>query len=273
MNRLLVISYITVILSVGISAQRSVVNQPPRATQEGVQNQSDYDDAVPVVKDVVVYVNYEKDHTASIVVKASGETGRFTNGQLGSFLQSFSKVAPLKTSTQKVSQLNPAYVFKPDLSQTLSAVVDPINSVRNFLTNNITIDLNDGLVLYVKRRANINKVVRPNPLTLLIDLDASNKITLNGEDEGKLSDLNKLKNHLSEIFKSRIENGVFREGSNTVDTTVNLLVPNAIKFGEIQRLVIAVSSAGADRIFLVFDRQDIVRTQLIQTIEATPVIR
>lgn len=272
MKRLLVISFITVILSIGVSAQRAVVNQPSRATQQSTQNQAD-DDAVPVVKDVIVFVNYRNDQTASVEVKASGESGRFTNGQLGSFLQGFSKVPPTKTSTQKVTQQNPTYVFNPDLSQTLGAVVDSINYVRNNTTNNITIDLNDGLVIYVRRKSNADKVVRPNPLFLLINVDAQNKLTLNGEDEGKLSDLNKLKNHLSEIFKARIDNGVFREGSNTVDTTVNLLMPNAMKFGEIQKLVLAVSSAGSDRIFLAFDRQDVVRTQLIQAIEATAVIR
>lgn len=272
MKRLFVILFITVIFSIGVSAQRAVVNQPSRATQPAVQNQAD-DDAVPVAKDVVVFVNYKNDQTASVEVKASGESGRFTNGQPGSFLQSFSKVTPSKTSTQKVVQLDPTYAFKPDLSQTLGSVAAQINSVRNTTINNITIDLNDGLALYVRKKANASKVVRPNPLFLLIDVDRQNKITLNGEDEGKLSDLNKLKNHLSEIFKARIDNGVFREGSNTVDTTVNLLMPNAIKFGEIQKLVLAVSSAGSDRIFLALDRQAVVRTQLIQAIEATAVIR
>ena len=253
MNRLIPISIISVIFSIGVSGQRAVVKQPSRAIQQAIQNQID-DDSVPVVKDVVINVNYGNDETASVEIKTSRESGRFTTDQLGSFLQGFSKVPPSKVSTQNVAQLDPAYVFKPDLSQSLGALAAPINSVRNLTTNNITIDLTDGLVLYVRRKADANKVVKPNPLFLLIKVDTQNKITLNGEEEGKLSDLNKLKNHLSEIFKARIDNGVFRLGSNIVDTTVNLLVPNAMKFGEIQKLVLAVSSAGSDRIFLAFDR-------------------
>ncbi len=273
MNRLLVTSIITLILSSGVWAQKSVVKHPSRATQAATQNQVDDDDAMPVVEDVVVYLNYDKDETASVEIKTSSKSGKLTNGQLGSFLQTFSKLPPIKTSTHKIVQLKPTYVFKPDLSQTLGAILDTIKTVRNPTTNNITIDLNDGLVLYVRRKAKASRVIKPNPLFLLIDVDAENKITLNGEEEGNMSDLKTLKNHLSDIFRARSDNGVLRIGSNTIDTTVNLLVSNSIKFGQVQKLVLAVSSVGADRIFLAFDRQDIVRKELILNIEASPVIR
>ena len=272
-NRLLFTSVITLIFCTAVWSQSSGVKHPSRATQEAIQNQVDDDDAVPVVKDVVVYVKYDNDETASVEVKASGESGRFTKGQLVSFLQSFSKVPPAKTSTQKIAKSNPAYVFKPSLSQTLGAILNTINTVRNRTTNNITIDLDEGLVLFVRRMANPSRARRPNPLTLPINVDAANKITVNGEEKGNMSDLYKLKNHLSDIFKSRIDNGVFREESNTVDTTVNLFVPNSIKFSQIQKLVLAASSAGADRIFLASDRQDVVRMQLTQSIDSPPVIR
>ncbi len=272
MKRLIFISVITVIFCIGVSGQRAGAKKPSGATQQALQNQYD-EDAVPVVKDVEVYVNFGNDETASVEVKTSHEPGRFTKGQLGSFLQSFAKVPTIKTSTQKVAQLNPTYVFSPAPQQTLGALAAVFNTVRNPTTNNITIDLNDGLFLYVRRKADTYRPVRPNPLTLLIDIGAEDKIILNGEDEGKLPDLNKLKNHLSDIFKARTVNGVFRESSNTVDTTVNLFAPNSINFDEIQKLVLAISSAGADRIFLAFDRPDLVRKELIQNIETTPVIR
>lgn len=273
MNRLLFTSLITLTLSAGIWAQTSVIRKPKRPTQEVIQIPKDDNDAIPVVKDVVISINYDKDQTASVEVSSSDKSGKLTNSLLGSFLQNLSEPPTEQTTTQKRFQLNPVYVFKPELSQTLADIFGAINSVRNSTANNITINLKDELELFVRRKAKATKSFKPNPLFLLIVVDAGNKIRLNGEDEGNISDLNKLKDHLSVIFRARIDNGVFRIGSNTVDTTVNLLVPNSTKFGDIQKLGLAISSVGADRIFLMFDRQDSVTRELIMNIEATPVIR
>ena len=268
MKRLLVISIMALVLSSAVWAQTSPVKRSARTLQIAVD-----EDAIPVIKDVAVYVNFDRAQNASTEIRSADSSGKLSAGQLRTLLRTLTSQPTAKTPTPKGARLDPVYVFKPDLSQTLGDIVDTINTVRNSKTNSITIDLNDGAIIYVRRKASANRSVKPNPLFLMIEVDAKNKITLNGDQKGTITDLTKLKDQLAEIFRERAENGVVRIGSNTVDSTVDLVVPTAMNFGDVQKLVSALGSVGADRIFLVLDRQDVLGKGLIMSIEGTPVIR
>jgi biopolymer transport protein ExbD len=97
-------------------------------------------------------------------------------------------------------------------------------------------------------------VAKPNPLTLVIGINKSdNVITLNNEPAGDISDTSALNSKLSQIFKDRENNGVFREGTNEVEKTVFIKSPRSVRYGSVVKVIDAAKSAGAQPIGLQID--------------------
>lgn len=97
-------------------------------------------------------------------------------------------------------------------------------------------------------------VAKPNPLTLVIGINKSdNVITLNNEPAGDVSDTAALNNKLSQIFKERENNGVFREGTNEVEKTVFIKSPRSVRYGNVVKVIDAAKTAGAQPIGLQID--------------------
>ncbi len=95
---------------------------------------------------------------------------------------------------------------------------------------------------------------KPNPLTLVVSVNKSDrKVTLNKEPAGDISDMSSLTTQLSQIFKERENNGVFREGTNEVEKTVFIKSPRTIKYGDVVNVIDAVKQAGAQPIGLQID--------------------
>jgi biopolymer transport protein ExbD len=103
-----------------------------------------------------------------------------------------------------------------------------------------------------KDQQNVN--VKPNPLTLVVSINRETKqVTLNNEAYGDVADTEKLRNKLSEIFKEREANGVFRENTNEVEKTLFIKSPKTVRYGDVVRVIDAVKSAGAQPIGLQID--------------------
>jgi len=97
-------------------------------------------------------------------------------------------------------------------------------------------------------------VAKPNPLTLVIGINKSdNVITLNNEPAGDVSDTAALNSKLSQIFKDRENNGVFREGTNEVEKTVFIKSPRSVRYGNVVKVIDAAKTAGAQPIGLQID--------------------
>jgi biopolymer transport protein ExbD len=97
-------------------------------------------------------------------------------------------------------------------------------------------------------------VVKPNPLTLVVAVNRETReITLNNEPAGDVSDPSMLQNMLSEIFKQRENNGVFKEGTNEVEKTVFIKSPKSVKYGDVVKVIDAAKTAGAQPIGLQVD--------------------
>jgi biopolymer transport protein ExbD len=96
-------------------------------------------------------------------------------------------------------------------------------------------------------------MVRPNPLILVASLGKDGRLTLDSEDMGTLSDTDKLVDRLSEVFKERENNGVFREETNEIEKTVFIKAPRSSKYGEFIKLVDAVKLSGAHPIVIQID--------------------
>jgi biopolymer transport protein ExbD len=97
-------------------------------------------------------------------------------------------------------------------------------------------------------------IAKPNPLTLVVGVNKSDmKVTLNNDAVGDVSDASGLTNQLSQIFKEREANGVFREGTNEIEKTVFIKSPRSVRYGDVVRVIDAVKSAGAQPIGLQID--------------------
>jgi len=96
--------------------------------------------------------------------------------------------------------------------------------------------------------------IKPNPLTLVVSINRENRsISLNNESAGTVDDPSALTGKLSEIFKQRETNGVFRENTNEVEKTIFLKSPKLSKYGDVVRVIDAAKQAGASPIGLQID--------------------
>ena len=111
-------------------------------------------------------------------------------------------------------------------------------------------ELEDNDQGVVRKRLRIDSTPRPNPLTLVANYCiGGSQVCLNNE---KYEDVGDLTKKLSEIFRLREENGVFREGSNEIEKTVFLKLGKSERkyYGFLIDLVDAAKSAGASPIIL-----------------------
>ncbi|MGB7203278.1 MAG: biopolymer transporter ExbD [Pyrinomonadaceae bacterium] len=96
--------------------------------------------------------------------------------------------------------------------------------------------------------------VKPNPLTLVVAISKETKgITLNNEPFGDVSDTDKLRDKLAEIFRERTSNGVFRENSNEIEKTIFIKSPKSVRYGDVVKVIDAAKFAGASPIGLQVD--------------------
>ena len=103
-----------------------------------------------------------------------------------------------------------------------------------------------------KDQQNLN--VKPNPLTLVVAINRDDrKISLNSDPTGSVDDPSALTAKLAEIFKTRENNGVFREGTNQVEKTLFIKSPKSVHYGDVVKVIDAAKQAGADPIGLQVD--------------------
>ncbi len=96
--------------------------------------------------------------------------------------------------------------------------------------------------------------VKPNPLTLVVAINKETKgITLNNDAFGDVTDTDKLSAKLTQIFKERETNGVFRENTNEVEKTIFIKSPKSVRYGDVIKVIDAAKAAGASPIGLQVD--------------------
>jgi len=97
------------------------------------------------------------------------------------------------------------------------------------------------------------KSVKPNPLTLVAELRPDGRLLLNSDDEGKISDPQKLEKKLEDVFHQREINGVFRENDNEIEKTVFLKATKSAKYIDILKVLSILKRAGAQPIGIQID--------------------
>lgn len=98
---------------------------------------------------------------------------------------------------------------------------------------------------------------QPNPLALIISVNPDQSLNINNQkDFGTVSEPTNLISKLSQTFKERTENNVFRGGTNEIEKTVFIKAPKNMPYGEVTKVVDAVKQAGAFPIGLQIDKLD-----------------
>lgn len=99
-----------------------------------------------------------------------------------------------------------------------------------------------------------DNMANPNPTTLVVAIKSDSSLEINNQkDFGTVTEPTNLISKLSETFKVREENGVFRPGTNEIEKTVFIKAPRQMKYGEIAKIVDAVKQSGAAPIGLQID--------------------
>lgn len=95
--------------------------------------------------------------------------------------------------------------------------------------------------------------VKAFELNLRVDILKDEKLQLNGEDIGTVSDTSKLSTKLAQLFQQRVEQRVFKPGTEEVEKTVFVKAPKSIKYGRVAAVIDAVKGAGATPVGLQVD--------------------
>jgi biopolymer transport protein ExbD len=96
-------------------------------------------------------------------------------------------------------------------------------------------------------------VVKPNPLSLVVSVANDGKLMLNKDEMGDVTDLSKVENALTTLFKERESNGVFKEGTSEIEKTVFVKAPRSLKYGDVVKVIDSLKIAGATPVGLQVD--------------------
>jgi biopolymer transport protein ExbD len=155
------------------------------------------------------------------------------------------------------TRVAPGVIIKPDRSLKYGALVNAVRAARDPSNLRVLVATDDdSFFLGVEKNPDPKKRPYPNPLTLVVTLE-DGELYLNNEPCGSLSDPTSLENKLKQIFKDRADNGVFRQGTNLVETAVFVKLPDSSSVAELMKLVKVVRNAGSDTIGLDIDPREI----------------
>ncbi|MBX7172600.1 MAG: hypothetical protein K1X72_16650 [Pyrinomonadaceae bacterium] len=152
----------------------------------------------------------------------------------------------------------PEVTIKPDPSMDFGSVAKVLYAVRRITNDCVNIEastnsINPYVYYLPEPRENNSADIKPNPLTLIVFISQNGKITLNTESMGSVENTTLLTKRLKEVFKYRIDNGVLRERTNEVETSLVVKPSSSIKFGDLIKVINAIKETEASPIGLIID--------------------
>ncbi len=231
----------------GKPSKKSLILTPlePQIPLDLIQNLSV---CVPQKKDTLSILVLNSDSNLKLIIQTKDSS------------KTLIESAPISSLEQVLTKIekNSTVILRSDPGLTFSTVVDSLYTIRKTLDECVNIEASVNKkesYVYIlpepKPLTNLN--VKPNPLTLLVTVKANKYLALNNADEGTLSDLSKIKKHLRSIFQARIDNGVFREGTNEIESTLYVKADRSLPFNQVALLIDALKECGASPIGLIID--------------------
>jgi biopolymer transport protein ExbD len=163
-------------------------------------------------------------------------------------------VEKLKKFAESKSKDERVYL-KGDIDVAPGTIVDILKTIRDAKIYNVSLVVNKSsnpspsvLEIVLPQAPSANPVLKPNPLILVVYDSDNDKIKLNAEDAGSISDLTSLQTKLRDVFKDREKTGVFAVGTNEVEKTVFIRFSKLNKYGNIVKVIDVLKAAGANPI-------------------------
>jgi len=209
----------------------------------------------PVKKSSAEKTNTVVNYTAYIDVSDKSEfkvTFAAANNGQSNFDQIFwieNLFSSLNSKNQKTNLTE--IIVRPSMELSFGKLTEVLKKIRNSANQTIRVQLDNDVLAEISKP--LPKTVKPNPLFLLVKLEADGKVSINNESLGSIDDMSQLQNLLAKIFDERINNGVFREGTNEVDKEVFLTIPNTFNLLALKKLARGVRDSGAYPISLQID--------------------
>ena len=200
-------------------------------------------------------ISISEDKTSTI---SADLEDRFANHSPGEINKLLTRYYSLQLPDPSRKPLGPRVTIDPDPSLDLKTVLVIIKAARVSPTAEIKIkmslvDFSGELVIPAESGGSGGRNLKPNPLLLMVGLDGGKNLQLNKEKIGTLADPGAVTNKLKEIFASRAEKGVFREGTFDVEKTVTVKVPLSTKFADIGKIAAAIDASESDRMVLMVE--------------------
>jgi len=193
---------------------------------------------------------------AGVNVRKRSGLGLFTPSMLNSLANYLNAEQAGRPTTTKASK-NPSFVIRPEKDAKMAEILDVINAIRVSPKTDMRIEIDADLTIFIPKKPDPKGAFpRPNPLTLVVNVDEVSNISLNGQKEGSFPDTSKLEKDLTLIFQEREKNGIWREGTNTTDTTVFVRLAKNMTFANVAQLARAIKRGGSDAIGLQIDETD-----------------
>jgi hypothetical protein len=213
-------------------------------------------DPVPRLQDFAIVATLDPDGKARVGIQVDEASPGVGADDLRKIFQCI--------STPQTQHANPIIIIKPVLSVRYDTIRNFAQRLRDYGENRIRIETTNGHFIVVPAKQKKAREVKPNPLFLLLEVKGNLDISVNNEPTGSLNDLSGLRNFLSEIFEARAVNGVFREGTDEVETTVHLTLPLTLSFSDVCKIDEALRQAGSDRVFLRLDAESPLQRKIIE---------
>jgi len=176
-------------------------------------------DFLPQIKSFAYVLDIDENSNVNLSVRTSEDTTYLTKATSAKPLTKFFSENSAARSNKNAGP-QPIIIVTADPSLGMGAVADVILEARNASKMRIKLESGFGEYLAIQDWRQSPVPPKPNPLLLVVNVDKATNIKLNNEDEGKLGDPKKLEDTLREIYQARTENGVFREGTNEIETTI-----------------------------------------------------
>ena len=98
--------------------------------------------------------------------------------------------------------------------------------------------------------------VKPNPLSLRVEIMRDSKLRLNNQEMGVVSNTSALSAKLASIFQEREASKITKTNSTEIEKTVFIAAPKEAKYGDVAKVIDAVKGAGAQPVGLQVDALD-----------------
>lgn len=202
-------------------------------------------ESMPEIKDFAFVVDIDSNSDVRLQIQRKEDSNVLTNTSNAKALAEY-----FSWFTNKKITLDPLLIIKANPSVNYSDLLSVINAFRVSPKQKAKVEISKGFYAYVPPKQNKNSTVKPNPLYLRVTLDEDMKLSINGEP---MENLDHLQNVLRQIFKSRAENGIYRDATNEIDTTVAIKASPTVKFAEVIKIAEALKEAGSTLVGLWVD--------------------